>query len=165
MAPPILVFGYGNPSRGDDALGPEFVRRLEACCADAIACGALEVLTDFQLQVEHALDLQERAVVYFVDATAAPNAPPFEVRPVVPASGVAFTTHAQSPAALLQTFGSVMRAPTPATFVVAIRGERFELGEPMSEAAERNLEGALDDFVRLLASRLPAMGEAASRAP
>jgi len=58
-----------------------------------------------------------------------------------------------------------MRAPTPATFVVAIRGERFELGEPMSEAAERNLEGALDDFVRLLASRLPAMGEAASRAP
>ncbi len=35
----------------------------------------------------------------------------------------------------------------------------------MSEAAERNLEGALDDFVRLLASRLPAMGEAASRAP
>jgi len=65
MTAPILVFGYGNPSRGDDALGPEFVRRLEACCADAIACGALEVLTDFQLQVEHALDLQERAVVYW----------------------------------------------------------------------------------------------------
>jgi Ni,Fe-hydrogenase maturation factor len=26
---PILIFGYGNPSRGDDALGPELIQRLE----------------------------------------------------------------------------------------------------------------------------------------
>lgn len=150
MAAPILVFGYGNPSRGDDALGPEFVRRLEVRCADAMARGALEVLTDFQLQVEHALDLKGREAVYFVDATAAPNAPPFEVRPVVPASGVAFTTHAQSPEALLRTFGDVLKARAPEAFVIAIRGGRFELGEALSAEAEGNLEAALDDFERRL---------------
>ncbi len=25
---PLLIFGYGNPSRGDDALGPALIRRL-----------------------------------------------------------------------------------------------------------------------------------------
>ena len=28
--PPVLVFGWGNPSRGDDALGPLFVDAIEA---------------------------------------------------------------------------------------------------------------------------------------
>ena len=27
---PVLIVGYGNPGRGDDALGPELVARLEA---------------------------------------------------------------------------------------------------------------------------------------
>ena len=30
----MLVFGYGNPGRGDDALGPTFVERLEQACTD-----------------------------------------------------------------------------------------------------------------------------------
>ena len=144
---PLLVFGYGNPSRGDDALGPEFVRRLEGRCAGAIARGTLEVLTDFQLQVEHTLDLQGRERVYFVDATAAADAPGFEVRAVTPSHDAAFTTHAQSPQGLLQTFGEVMQERAPVSLVIAIRGVQFELGDALSEEAERNLEAALDDFV------------------
>ena len=49
---PRLVIGIGNPSRGDDAIGPLAVERLEA-----LALPGVELLTDFQLQVEHALDL------------------------------------------------------------------------------------------------------------
>ncbi|MBK9978447.1 MAG: hydrogenase maturation protease [Gemmatimonadetes bacterium] len=159
MTAPVLVFGYGNPSRGDDALGPEFVRRLEMRCADAIACGELEVLTDFQLQVEHALDLRGREQVYFVDATTEAGAPGYAVRPVVAAHDVAFTTHALSPAALLQTYRAVVGDPVPETFVIAIRGSQFELGEAMSEGAAVQLTAALDDFVgRLgrLGGRAPA---------
>ena len=148
MTAPLLVFGYGNPSRGDDALGPEFVRRVELRCADAIAGGILEVLTDFQLQVEHALDLQGREAVYFVDATAARDAPGYAIRPVTASSGATFTTHAQSPEALLQTFGDVVKAPPPTAFVIAIRGERFELGEALSDEAEEHLEEAIEAFVR-----------------
>ena len=86
MKAPVLVFGYGNPSRGDDAVGPEFVRRLELRCANLIARGIVEVLTDFQLQVELTLDLQGREQVYFVDACAEANAPGYAVRAVVPAA-------------------------------------------------------------------------------
>ena len=49
---PLLVFGYGNPSRGDDALGPalvDWLRRQRRGGAE------VELLTDFQLQIEHAL--------------------------------------------------------------------------------------------------------------
>ena len=153
MTAPVLVFGYGNPSRGDDALGPEFVRRLEMRCADAIACGELEVLTDFQLQVEHALDLRGREQVYFVDASAAADAPGHSVYPIEAAHDVAYTTHALSPAALLQTYAAVVGGPAPAAFVIAIRGSQFELGEAMSADAELRLAAALDDLMGRLARR------------
>jgi len=146
---PVLVFGYGNPSRGDDAVGPEFVRRLELSEADAIARGELEVLTDFQLQVEHALDLKGRERVYFVDATVEGGAAGFAVTPVEPSKDATFTTHVLSPQALLHTYQAVVRAPPPRAFVIAIRGERFELGESMSAAATAHLEAALTAFAAL----------------
>jgi len=156
MTAPVLVFGYGNPSRGDDAVGPELVRRLETRCADLIARGELEVLTDFQLQVEIALDLHGREQVYFVDASADAHAPGYTVRRVVAARDVAVTTHALSPEALLQAYGTVMRQPAPETFVIAIRGESFALGDPIGDQAEHHLAAALDDVVgRLEARRAP----------
>lgn len=61
---PILIIGIGNPSRGDDALGPLAIERLEA-----LDLAGVELLTDFQLQVEYALDLAGRRRVIFVDAS------------------------------------------------------------------------------------------------
>lgn len=144
MTAPVLVFGYGNPSRGDDALGPEFVRRLEQRFPEAIARGELEVLTDYQLQIEHALDLRGRQRVFFVDASATGEA--FVVRPVEPLKDPSFTTHLLSPQALLHTFEEVEQGAAPPAWTIAIRGERFELGQSMSEAAERHLDSALADF-------------------
>ncbi|MDP1826952.1 MAG: hydrogenase maturation protease [Archangium sp.] len=146
MTAPVLVFGYGNPSRGDDALGPEFVRRLSERMGPQIARGELEVLTDYQLQIEHALDLKDRLCVYFVDASTA--GADFEVRAVEPKRDASFTSHLLSPAALLHTFEEVEQAAPPHAWVIAIRGERFELGEPLSEDAERHLEIALEAFRR-----------------
>jgi hydrogenase maturation protease len=149
MTAPVLVFGYGNPSRGDDALGPEFVRRLEHRFAVQIALGELEVLTDYQLQVEHALDLVGREHVYFVDATAAVGAPAFELQPVSASRDASFTTHLLTPQALLHTFAQVESGPAPQVSLLAIRGERFELGEAMSALAEQNVSAALQAFVSL----------------
>lgn len=143
MPAPVLVFGYGNPSRGDDALGPEFVRALELREAGAIARGELELLTDFQLQVEHALDLRGRQRVYFVDASARASVP-VSVERLEPSRDASFTTHAMSPAALLHTFEQIEGTRAPACFVIAIRGECFELGEPLSAPARAALAHALE---------------------
>src|SRR5450830_1062984 len=70
---PLLVFGWGNLSRGDDALGPLCIERLRALAAPATA---VDYLDDYQLQIEHALDLVGRQRVLFVDASLSCGAPP-----------------------------------------------------------------------------------------
>ena len=135
----VLVFGWGNLSRGDDALGPLFVEQLRAALAPA---SDVEFLDDYQLQIEHTLDLAGRRQVLFVDASLT-CAAPFEVTAVLAAQDASFTTHAVSPQALLQVFCEVQgEAPPPCT-LLAIRGERFELGEPPSPAALEHLDAAL----------------------
>jgi hydrogenase maturation protease len=147
--PPVLVFTYGNPSRGDDALGPEFARRLEDRCFALIDAKKLEVQTDFQLQIEHVLDLVGRNKVFFVDASA-PGSAPFTIAKVHPARDASFTTHLLSPAALLHTWDEVVRGPRPDCWVVAIAGSEFELGAPLSDGAEANLSAALAAVEKLI---------------
>ena len=91
--PPLLVLAWGNPSRGDDALGPLLAERLLAHAQVAGLVDRVEVLTDFQLQVEHALDLVGRERLLFVDA-ALDLAEPFTVRPLQPARGGGIGSHA-----------------------------------------------------------------------
>ena len=66
---PVLIFAYGNPSRGDDALGPECLSAMEGWLQGNSLQSQIELLTDFQLQVEHATDLVGRRLVVFVDAS------------------------------------------------------------------------------------------------
>ena len=136
---PLLVFGWGNPSRGDDALGPLCIERLRAA---GMPVAQVDLLDDYQLQIEHALDLVGRSRVLFVDASLSCPAP-FEVSTLSSRPEAGGTSHALSPQALLQLFRELRgEAPPPAT-LLAIRGQRFELGAPPSAAALANLNLAL----------------------
>ncbi len=139
MTAPVLVLGWGNLSRGDDALGPLCIERLRALEAHN---EAVEFLDDYQLQVEHALDLVDRHQVLFVDASLSCPAP-FETTELRPAQDASFTTHAMSPQAVMQVYCSLQGQPPPACTLLAIRGERFDLGEPPGEAALIHLDAAL----------------------
>jgi hydrogenase maturation protease len=135
---PILVFGWGNPSRGDDALGPLFIERIAALGLPDIECQ-----TDFQLQVEDALELQGRRRILFVDASLTAAAP-FSVSPLAPSRDASFSTHAITPAAVMQVYVDLHGAAPPPCHLLAIRGEHFELGMDLSPAAASHLEAALD---------------------
>lgn len=139
---PLLVFGWGNLSRGDDALGPLFVERLQALCDERGLTENIDFLDDYQLQIEHALDLAGRQRVLFVDASLNCTAP-FEVTALQPQQDASFTTHAMSPQALMQVFRELHgQAPPPCT-LLAIRGTQFELGEPPGADALAHLAAAL----------------------
>lgn len=133
---PVLVLAVGNPSRGDDAIGPELAARLEAA-----AFPGVEVITEFQLQVENALDLVGRERVIFVDAGTNTLAP-FELRPVEAAPEFLHTSHALSPEAVLATYRRITREAPPEAWVLCVRGESFELGESLSAPAAVHLEAA-----------------------
>jgi hydrogenase maturation protease len=138
---PLLVFGWGNVSRGDDALGPLFVQGLHEML-DAAQRGRVELLEDYQLQVEHTLDLAGRERVLFVDASV-DAAAPFTAAPVVAALTADAASHALSPAALLRVYLQLNGDAAPPCTLLAIRGEQFGLGQPLSDSAASNLRAAL----------------------
>ncbi len=139
--PSTLILGWGNQSRGDDGLGPCFVAGLHAQLPAHLR-NQVEFLEDYQLQVEHALDLTGRRRVLFVDASLT-CVPPFEAHAIHPRRDVSYTSHALSAEALLQVFVDVEGSAPPASTLLGIRGEAFELGGSMGEAAESHLAAAL----------------------
>ena len=143
MTAPTLIFGWGNPSRGDDALGPALLDAVEALRESHPQWGEVELLTDFQLQVEHALDLDGRDRVLFVDASAAPDGSPFRAGIIAPAKDASFTSHALSPQGVMHVYAEIKGRPPPPCTLLAIAGEAFELGEPLSTAAQTHLAAAL----------------------
>jgi hydrogenase maturation protease len=154
-----LVFGWGNLSRGDDALGPLFIAGLHRALGCAVE-GLIEFQEDYQLQIEHALDLVDRQHILLVDASVS-CAAPFEARTLLPVRDASYTSHALSPDALLQVYLDFQGAPPPPTTLLAIRGESFELGASMGEAAQRNLQLALEWALAWIEGR---QGERVNRA-
>jgi hydrogenase maturation protease len=146
---PILIFGYGNPSRADDALGPEYLSQLETERDEGTLPPVFDTLTDFQLQIEHALDLEARSLVLFVDASGTAQ-PPFEFNRLTARQDNSYTTHAMSPASVLAVFNQISNHTAPSAFLLSIAGYDFELGRPLSNRAEKNLEAALEFTRKLL---------------
>jgi hydrogenase maturation protease len=145
MVKPVLLFGYGNLSRGDDALGPLLLEFVEA----NFDLDDIEILTDFQLQIEHALDLENRELVLFVDASVAcVNA--FDFTVLDPARDKSYTTHAMSPAAVLEVYQSIKKQMPPPCFLLSIKAEKLELGEDLSANAQDHLELACQFAGQLL---------------
>jgi len=153
---PILVIGIGNPSRGDDALGPRLLDRL----LDSPPPG-VEALTDFQLQIEHVLDLNGRAAVVIVDAAIGQEAP-FCFDAVLPAETMSFSTHALSPSALLAAYLHHFQALPPPTWLLGMRAEQFELGADLSPAANQSLDAAWTFLQQWLECRVRTPGIASA---
>lgn len=144
MRAPVVVFAIGNPSRGDDAIGPLLAERLERESLPGV-----EVLVDFQLQVEHALDLEGRRLVVFIDAAVDLDVP-FELRPVHPRRDDSYTSHSLSPASVLETFSRITDAQPPPAFALAVRAARFDLGVELSERAGQDVDSAWAALLRLV---------------
>jgi hydrogenase maturation protease len=133
----ILFYGYGNPGRGDDGLGPALVAELEPLASAGLACES-----DYQLSVEDAATLAGYDVVVFVDADMQGPAP-FWFDRVQPSRELSFSSHSATPGQVValaaEMFGSQVKA-----YTLGIRGYQFgELCESLSDQARANLAAAL----------------------
>lgn len=142
---PILLLGYGNPSRGDDALGVLLLEQLPATCLQAV-----ELLTDFQLQIEHALDLKHRQLVLFADASVA-NTQPIVFSQLQAIMDNSYTTHAMNPAAVMQVYQDIEKTVPPPCFLLTMQAVQFELGDGLSDIAVESLRQAVVLVEMLLA--------------
>ena len=145
MTATVLLYGYGNPGRLDDGLGPALARELAARGPGA----GITIETGYQLQIEDAALVAEHDVVVFADADTACEAP-YELRRLEPRREMAFTTHSVSPEALLGLAHEHFGCRTEG-WVLGIRGYSFnEFGETLSPGARRNLAAASDFVHRAL---------------
>ena len=143
MAAPILIFAIGNESRGDDALAPLLVRGMEDWLDTAGLVGRVELIEDYQLQVEHVTDLLDRSAVLFVDADIS-CIEPFHFSEIAAAKDSSYTSHVLTPFALLHTYRQVYGTDAPPAFLLRIRGYGFELGNPLSDRAAANMAAAME---------------------
>lgn len=149
MQPGVVVFAIGNPSRGDDAIGPLLLERLGSWLAAEGHAPEFALIEDYQLQIEHALDLRGKRLALFIDAGCATSVPAefyaIGAASVFPAP----STHVLSPQEVLGVHRQVAGAEPPPSFVLCVRGERFELGEGLSVAAQANVESAWQQLMLL----------------
>ncbi len=145
MPKPILIFAYGNLSRGDDALGPLLLEYVE----EHSNLNQIDLLCDFQLQIEHALDIEHRELVLFVDASVACQQA-FSFTQLKANKDKSYTTHAMSPSAVLDVYQSIKHQAPPPCFLLSIKAEKLELGEGLSNAAQQHLHATCRFITQLL---------------
>lgn len=136
----LLVIGYGNRLRGDDALGPLVAEAVAAWQAPGV-----EVLVSHQLTPDLAETLARARGVVFVDAST--EVVTVSIRPVAPVVPSAAMGHAIEPGVLLgwtiQAFGHA-----PPAWLLRIPATTFELGAALSNGAEAGQAEAVE-VVRL----------------
>jgi hydrogenase maturation protease len=136
----LVIFCYGNPSRGDDALAPQLCTLLRERYHHH---KHITLVEDFQLQIEHALDLEQQDLVLFIDASVDCEQA-FCFSQLHAGQDDSYTTHALHPKAVLQVYQHIKQHSPPPAFLLTLRGYRFELGEALSAAAQQHLYMAFD---------------------
>lgn len=137
----VLIYGYGNPGRQDDALGILLVDQMEKWVKE----NQLESIyfdSNYQLNIEDALEISEYDLVIFADASVE-EITDVEISRVIPCQKTEFTMHAMAPEFVLHLCQSLY-GKFPETFLIHIKGYEFDFLGQLSHQAEINLTVALE---------------------
>jgi hydrogenase maturation protease len=139
----LLIIGYGNPLRGDDAVGALAAERLREILPEHY----VTVLSVHQLTPELMEPVSRARRVLFLDAALGPVPGAISHRPVTPApSGRPFTHFATCESLLAGTQALYGTAPPANLFTIT--GAQFEAGSALSEPARKALEVLVDGIAR-----------------
>lgn len=141
----VLLIGYGNTLRGDDALGPMAIERLRSQHLNA-ELADLEFVSCQQLAPELAQRLANCDLALFVDAACDSEPGTVRLERLSPEAGDATgLTHHVEPAALLE-LAQALYGRAPEAVLVTGAGAAFESSEILSEQGQQ----ALNEICRLI---------------
>lgn len=150
--PTVLVIGYGNPNRGDDAIGQAVVSQLRV-----LKMPTVEAHSATQLTPELAGKLATADFAIFVDACKLNEVNTVRIKPLYaygsePAgSAVPAFGHSCDPCSLLALASSAY-GHCPKAWWVEVPASDFAVGQPLSGLAERGVGQALEAIAELLDS-------------
>jgi hydrogenase maturation protease len=145
----VLVIGYGNDLRSDDAVG----KRV----AEAVATWKLpyvQALAVHQLTPELTVKLTDVERAIFVDAYRATPAQEVQVRPLEPVHTGGIAGHTGDPQSLL-ALTKALYSYCPRAWWVTIPGVNFEVGDSLSLPARRGVAEALERIDQLIGPPSP----------
>jgi hydrogenase maturation protease len=123
----ILIIGYGNPLRCDDAVGDHIIQALE----QRQIRGDIRLMSVYQLTPELVELIRQARCVIFIDARAGGNPGDIVRENVHPEIGTGAFTHHVSPSTLMgaayELYGS-----SPEAVLFSVTGSRFTFGETLS---------------------------------
>jgi hydrogenase maturation protease len=149
-----LLYGIGNVSRQDDAVGIWCAERLESW-SRARGFTDVDVDATYQLQIEDSAKVASYDRVVFLDASVRPIQD-IHLEPLEPSIDATHTTHAVSPSCVLGLCRELY-GRTPEAYALHIRGEGFELGAPVTGKAATNLRRAVTFVQEFLTAPSPTV--------
>ena len=144
VVPSILVIGYGNTLRGDDAVGQHLARAVSSWNVPG-----LTALAAHQLTSDLADSLSSTKLAIFVDARLAADGDFVELHRLEPVPFEGLAAHGSNPRALLSLALAVYGRHAPA-WLVSVPGVDFSLREELSATAARSAEIALARIAALI---------------
>ena len=123
----ILIIGYGNPLRSDDALGQQIARALQ----QRLKCSDLQVQTLHQLTPELVESVSHARLVVFIDARIEGRPGEVSTETIVPQQTGGAFTHNVTPTTLFSAAYELYGAQ-PDGLLISIVGASFDYGTALS---------------------------------
>lgn len=150
----ILIVGYGNALRGDDAVGYRAAEELQQHYRDD---PEVEIIACHQLTPEMAEEISRSEFALFLDASSSDEPGKIWQTRVLPASEAAGFTHHVTPASLLSA-AEKLYGHVPEAVCITLAGWSFQLDDKLSRRAEMLLPvlvGRARDAVELHRQQVP----------
>jgi hydrogenase maturation protease len=141
----LLVIGYGNTLRNDDAVGPLVVEEIERLHLPGVTTLVCPLLTP-----ELAEPVSQADQVVFVDASIEP-ARDVQLRELAAAGSSRILAHSANPQTVLALARDLF-GHAPQTWCLSIPVENLELGEELTALARAGMRSAVETIIRLVTS-------------
>ena len=152
----LFVYGFGNPGRQDDGLGPAIIDKLESDKVEGIT-----IDSNYQMNIEDAHNISQCDAVIFVDASIDAEEP-FSFYKIEPSADITFSTHTMSPESVLALCKELYDKDMDA-YVMAIRGYEWDFIEGFSPEAVHNFNEAYTFLLKKIEEMLPMLRQGAAK--
>ena len=143
----VLILGYGNPLRGDDALGSQVATKLAERFDDE---PLVEVKIVHQLTLDLAETLANFSLIILIDAREAEPVGEIFTQTIQPSQELPQPfSHYLDPAELLGVCQILYHA-TPKMVLTGINATNFEVGAPISDEVEKSLPILISEITTIL---------------
>jgi len=159
---PWLMYGIGNVGRNDDGLGIRWIEEMERLATappsrilnppiesnSSCLLKNLSFQSNYQLNIEDALEITKYDLVIFADASKESMTTPFQLVEVFPNNEISFSTHAMTIENLL-ALCEALYGKRPLAYLLKIQGYSWEIQDHLSIEGEKTLAKTLDALAPL----------------